>query len=105
MRLVKYATVREDELEDGLGRTVQIGSICCTLFRSEGVVHAVGSHCPHLNASLDRSRLIGGEVMCRMHGYRFRLKDGACTTIGGYGLPVYPVEIEDGVVVVSCWED
>ena len=45
-----------------------------------------------------------GVIVCTRHGYRFDLKTGDCLTVGGYGVPVFPVEIVGDTVYVSVWE-
>ena len=76
----------------------------CALFFSEGSWHAVGSLCPHQNASLEGAEISEGSIICKRHGYRFDPKTGDCLTIGGYGLPTFPVQEADGELVVSVWE-
>jgi 3-phenylpropionate/trans-cinnamate dioxygenase ferredoxin subunit len=76
----------------------------CAIFLHEGRCYAVGSVCPHQNASLDGAACAAATVICRRHGFRFNLKTGDCLTIGGYGLPTYPVELQGDEVIVSYWE-
>ncbi len=66
----------------------------CTLVLHGGKVFAVGSLCPHQNAPLDGANVESGRLVCRRHGYCFDLKTGDCTTIGGYGIPVYATEVD-----------
>ena len=58
----------------------------------------------HLDASLAGATCADSTVICHRHGYRFNLKTGDCLTIGGYGLPTFPVEIQGDEVIVSTWE-
>jgi 3-phenylpropionate/trans-cinnamate dioxygenase ferredoxin subunit len=93
------------ELTEDLGRTVKLGDTGreCTLFLHVGRCYAVGSLCPHQNEPLDGARAEKGQIVCRRHRYRFDLKTGNCLTIGGYGLPTYPVDLCDDDVIVSTW--
>lgn len=96
---------KTDELVPDCGKIVALGDDGgeCALFYHQGRYYALGSLCPHQNAPLEGAPAIDRTVVCRRHGYRFDIKTGECLTIGGYGLPVFEVEIEDGIVYVSCW--
>ena len=105
MRKVRYEVARVDDVVPDVGRVVPLGPGGeCTLFYHAGKWSAVGSLCPHQNASLDGAPAQGGYVTCRRHGYRFDLKSGDCATLGGYGIPVFDVSIEADRVYVSVWE-
>ena len=41
---------------------------------------------------------------CLIHGYRFDPSTGDCLTVGGYGLPVFAVDVDGDTVFVSVWE-
>lgn len=105
MQKVRCAVAKLSELTPDIGKVVSLGIEGeCALFLHEGTVSAVGSLCPHQNASLDGATIREGQIVCRRHGFCFELKHGDCTTLGGYGLPVYEVHVEAGVVFVSYWE-
>jgi nitrite reductase/ring-hydroxylating ferredoxin subunit len=105
VRKVRYAVAQVGEIEPDRGRIVSLGENGeCALFFHNGRWFATGSLCPHQNAPLEGAPAIEGQVVCRRHGYRFDLKTGDCATLGGYGLPVYDVQIEDDTVYVSVWE-
>ncbi len=76
----------------------------CTLFLYQGKVYALGHLCPHQNAPLDGAPVENGQVVCNRHGYCYKLGTGSCSTLGGYALPRYPVEIENGMVIVTVRE-
>ena len=105
MRRARYAVAKASEIVPNTATVVRLGNDTdCALFRHNGAWYATGSLCPHQNTPLDGAPAIGGEVVCNRHGYRFDLKTGECRTIGGYGLPVYSVDVEDDTVYVSVWE-
>lgn len=106
MRKARYAVAKVSELVPNTGLVVRLGDKGgeCALFLHEGKPFAVGSLCPHQNASLDGSTVEHGCVVCRRHGYRFSLTTGDCLTLGGYGLPTYETQIEGDMVYVSVWE-
>lgn len=104
MRKVRYAVAKTYELIPDTGKVVPLGNGSCTLFFHSGRYYAVGSLCPHQNASLEGALAQSGQVICRRHGYRFDLKTGDCLTIGGYGLPTFEVHTEETTVFVTTWE-
>jgi nitrite reductase/ring-hydroxylating ferredoxin subunit len=105
MRRARYAVAKASEVAPDTGTIVPLGANAeCALFCHKGQWFATGSLCPHQNTPLEGAPALNGEVVCNRHGYRFDLKSGECRTIGGYGLPVYQVDIEDDTVFVSVWE-
>jgi phenylpropionate dioxygenase-like ring-hydroxylating dioxygenase large terminal subunit len=48
------------------------------LWRTPGGVAALPDRCPHRGAVLSAGRVIGGDIACPYHGWRFNA-DGACT--------------------------
>ena len=105
MRKVRYAVAKIEEVVPDCGKIVKIGEEGeCALFLHEGKYYAVGSICPHQNASLENAPAREGQVVCRRHGFCFDLKTGDCRTMGGYGIPVYTVDIEGDTISVGVWE-
>jgi nitrite reductase/ring-hydroxylating ferredoxin subunit len=47
---------------------------------SHGQAHAVGDRCPHLGASLAGGRVVGDQIECPYHGFKFD-GAGACTEV------------------------
>src|SRR6266700_3941829 len=46
-----------------------------TLFRTEqGVVTALEDRCPHRGAPLSQGRLLGDEIACPYHGFRYNTR-------------------------------
>ena len=104
MRRARYAVAKTCDVAPDKGTIVKLGGGECALFRHNGRWHATGSLCPHQNALLEGAPVENGAIVCTRHGYRFDLKTGDCLTVGGYGVPVFPVEIEGDTVFVSVWE-
>jgi nitrite reductase/ring-hydroxylating ferredoxin subunit len=105
MRRARYAVAKTHEIAPDTATIVPLGKDAeCALFCHQGKWYATGSLCPHQNTSLEGAPAVSGEVVCNRHGYRFDLKTGDCRTIGGYGLPVYSVDVEGDTVYVSVWE-
>jgi nitrite reductase/ring-hydroxylating ferredoxin subunit len=106
VRKARYATLKLSELTPDIARVVPLGDDggTCALVLHDGKPYAIGSLCPHQNATLSGALVYKGELMCMRHGYCFNLKTGDCTTVGGYGVPVYEIEVEDETIYVSLWE-
>jgi nitrite reductase/ring-hydroxylating ferredoxin subunit len=65
-------------------------------------VVAFSSICPHALGDLSQGWLAGDEIDCPMHYYRFDARTGECRyPKGGPGLRVYPVTVEDGVILLK----
>lgn len=69
------------------------------LVRYGGGLHAMAAFCPHAGAVLAEGYVSGrGEVVCPLHDYRFRVRDGYNSSGEGYRLRCHVVECrEDGV--------
>ena len=105
MRRARYAVAKTGDIAPDLGQVVKLGQTGeCALFYHDGKWYATGSVCPHQNALLEGAPIEDGAIVCLRHGYRFDLTTGDCLTIGGYGLPVFPVDVEGDTVFVSVWE-
>jgi nitrite reductase/ring-hydroxylating ferredoxin subunit len=63
--------------------------------------YAVHDTCLHRGASLSVLPLEGGEAVCHLHGWRFRVRDGVCVQVPSLRLRSFPVRIEDGTVYVE----
>jgi nitrite reductase/ring-hydroxylating ferredoxin subunit len=105
MRRARYAVAKTADIAPDRGTIVRCGDAGeCAVFQHEGRWYATGSLCPHQNAPLEGASVERGEIVCNRHGYRFDLKTGDCVTIGGYGLPGFPADVEGDTVYVSVWE-
>jgi|GEM_PF-1165503 len=109
MRRVSYPVCSLGDIPDDRALVVSLGEgngECAVLFVNSGeprTVAAIGSLCPHQNASLHDAAISEGVVTCRLHGYRFDVKTGDCLTLGGYGIPVYTTAVVSDIVYVSYW--
>ena len=67
----------------------------------EGSLHACAHKCPHAGGRMaDGYTDALGNIVCRLHRYKFSLQNGRNISGEGYYLKTYPVEIRpDGVFV------
>jgi len=70
--------------------------------RVEDDYYAVASRCTHSAWPLASEPIEGMEIICRLHGARFDLRDG-CPTVGPANKPLatFPIELRDGELYVS----
>jgi 3-phenylpropionate/trans-cinnamate dioxygenase ferredoxin component len=93
-----------DELPDGIPVRVEVGEIPVCLVRLGDVVHAIGDTCSHQDVSLAEGEVDADDctVECWKHGSAFSLRTGQPETLPATKpVPVYPVEVIDGEVVVT----
>ena len=97
--------IERDELPDGQGVMVEIGTRVIALFERGGDIHAVQNTCPHAGGSLADGSLDGTMVRCPRHNWGFDVASGACVTDPRYKLLRFEVRIEDGWVLVGIPEE
>jgi nitrite reductase/ring-hydroxylating ferredoxin subunit len=96
------AVCRADEVEPGRGRAVEVDGLRIAVFNDAGMYHALLGRCPHANGPMGLGWIEDGEAVCPLHRWRFRLKDGRCSTVRGQSLHKFACEVrEDGQVWVA----
>ena len=93
-----------DELPPGSMRLVPAGSRTVGVYNCGGTLYAIEDRCSH-----DDGPLCEGDwepdscmVVCPRHGSRFDLETGIPMSLPAFErVPVYPVSVEDGVIVVE----
>jgi nitrite reductase (NADH) small subunit len=103
LEAVRFAPVcRVDELPVGLGRSFVVGGHRVAVFRTRaGKVFAVANECPHRGGPLADGMLVGEQVVCPMHAFRYEAKTGHCDQAGTCAVPTYAVEVVGEVVRVG----
>jgi len=91
-----------NDLTDGEGMTVTVGTKLIAVFREAGQFYAIDDVCPHMGASLSGGYLQEGIVTCPWHAWRFRLKDGAWADNPKIKIGCYPVRVEGDNVQVQA---
>ena len=64
-------------LHDGYRRRFKIDHLQLLLLQEDSQRYLIESVCPHRGHSLEAASIADGCVRCPLHGYRFRLADGA----------------------------
>ncbi|WP_165230341.1 Rieske (2Fe-2S) protein [Aquisphaera insulae] len=87
-----HAACAGDELDEGRPAFREVAGLRLALLRcGEGIV-ALSDRCPHAGGSLAAGWMEGGELVCPLHRWRFRVSDGRCTTIRGQSVHRFPAE-------------
>jgi len=70
-----------DEIKEGAAKLVRINNEEIAVFKHQGQLCAIQNTCPHQGGQLSMGSIEGDEVVCPLHGWRFHLKTGACSTV------------------------
>jgi nitrite reductase/ring-hydroxylating ferredoxin subunit len=92
-----------DQLHDGYLKAFEAEGSQLLLVQQGGVPALLEGVCPHAGHPLSASRVMGNDLRCDMHGYRFDVHTGVCThfTEGPCrGLRVFPHAVSDGMIGV-----
>ena len=79
-RVEPQPLITASDLPDGAGKALVVNGIEVAVFRRGSAVYALENACPHVGAALADGELDGDEVICPLHGHRFNVKTGACST-------------------------
>jgi phenylpropionate dioxygenase-like ring-hydroxylating dioxygenase large terminal subunit len=76
-----FVAARSDQLPVGaLVRRLILGRPYVLFRGADGAPAALEDSCPHKNLPLSMGKLVGGQIQCRYHGWRFA-RDGRCTDV------------------------
>ncbi len=100
MPFVKIATVSELPPE-GEAREFSVGEkTICVANNGEGYT-AMDNVCVHRGGPLGGGVVDGQNIVCPWHGWEFNLHTGQCAHDPTARVPVYPLKIEGGDVLVG----
>lgn len=89
---------RVDEVPDGRGLVVEVGGTRLAVVRDGESVAVLFDRCPHAGGSLGTGWIEDGAIVCPLHRWRFRLRDGRCRDMPGQSANVLESRVEDGEV-------
>ena len=72
--------IRAEVIPEGGAKMIRIANEEVALFKRSGELCAIENICPHEGGQLSKGWIEGDEVVCPIHGYRFHIKTGACST-------------------------
>ncbi|QDU22027.1 Rieske (2Fe-2S) protein [Urbifossiella limnaea] len=91
-----------DELPVGLGRAFVVAGRTVAVFRTrDGNVFATANACPHKAGPLADGMLVGHQVVCPMHAFRFTADSGECDQPNVCAVTTYLVEVEGTAVFLT----
>lgn len=97
---------RVDQLVEGRGRPVRVGTRALAVFLVEGRIHVVDNQCLHVGSPLDGGPVVDGTVRCPWHGWAYDLATGAHLTAFGPrpGIRAYASRVVEGAVTITVAE-
>jgi nitrite reductase/ring-hydroxylating ferredoxin subunit len=90
-----------DELPPGSLLEIVRGNDLYAICNVNGEVRAMAGVCPHHGGPLGQGALDEGLVTCPWHAWQFDPGTGACVFNDAVRVPVYPVRIEGGEILVD----
>lgn len=76
----RAAVIRASDIPEGNAKLVRVGHHEIAVFKRAGELCAIENICPHEGGQLSKGWIEGADAVCPLHGYRFDLKTGACSS-------------------------
>lgn len=100
-----HRVAKAEDLVDGQISGVGVGGQKIALYRIDGKVFATADICTHEYALLSEGYLDGDCVECPLHAAVFHVPTGEVRSgPASCALQIFPVKVEDGVVLVELPE-
>lgn len=90
-----------DELPEGRLLEVEHHGELYAICNFDGEIRATSGRCPHHGGPLGQGALDGALITCPWHMWQFDSSTGACALNAELRIPVYPVRVERGEVLVD----
>ena len=92
-----------DDIPEGEVRMQPVGELVLAIFHIAGEYYALDNQCPHAGASLAHGYIDGDIVSCRIHHWRFCIRDGKYVDEDKphFDAHSYPVRLADGMIEVD----
>ena len=91
-----------DDVPDGSARAVEIDGVELAVVRNGDEVYAIQDECSHAAIPLSEGDVEGDEIECWLHGSMFDLRTGKAINLPATEpVPVYPVRVEGGDILVD----
>lgn len=94
-------TIPVQEIAEGTAKLVRMGGEEMAVFKSDGRLYGIQNICPHEGGQLCNGWIDGGQVVCPLHGYKFDLKTGACSTDPKFKVKVFRLIVQGEQVAVE----
>ncbi|HYA31026.1 MAG TPA: Rieske 2Fe-2S domain-containing protein, partial [Acidobacteriota bacterium] len=93
--------IRSEDIREGAAKLVRVEKEEIAVFKHEGKLCALQNICPHDGGQLSAGWIEDGAAVCPLHGYKFDLKTGACTTDAKLRAKVYELTNEGDAVKIE----
>jgi 3-phenylpropionate/trans-cinnamate dioxygenase ferredoxin component len=91
-----------DDIADGSVLAAEVGGVAIAVVRNGDEAYAIQDECSHAAIPLSEGEVDGDEIECWLHGSMFDLRTGKAINLPATEpVPVYPVRIEDGDILVD----
>ena len=82
-----------DELKKKPVQEVTVGDDRAALSYVDGKFGAISGTCVHAGGPMGEGSLLGGDLVCPWHQWKFDFKTGVCLSIPTLSVACYPVEV------------
>ena len=89
------------DIAEGAAKLVRVKGEEMAVFKNNGQLYGVQNICPHEGGQLCNGWVDGGEVVCPLHGYKFDLQTGACSTDPSLKVKVFRLVAQGEQVTVE----
>jgi NAD(P)H-dependent nitrite reductase small subunit len=96
-----HAALRASDLPNGASRSVNVEGRRIAVFNVAGTIRAIDNECPHVGAPLAEGTVSDGRVACALHGWKFDLATGACSTNPNCAVQVFPTRVADDRIEIE----
>lgn len=98
-----HSLCRADEISEGAARMFVVDDVMIGVFLVDGEFFALDNRCPHAGASLAGGIVEGDVVRCRIHHWRFCIRDGTYLDEDKpkFNTRKFPVRVVEGEVQVE----
>jgi len=89
------------DIPNGLARSFLVADNLVAVFKArDGKLFAVDGLCPHKNGPLADGMVVGHQIVCPLHAFRFAAETGTCDQADVCAIGTYAVEVEGDTVFV-----
>ena len=86
----------------GRGRRVDVAGTAVAVFWDGTRFIAVADACPHMGASLADGHLVGSDLQCSWHEWRYDTTTGQCSLRAWAKVRVYETRVEGGALWIKA---
>jgi nitrite reductase/ring-hydroxylating ferredoxin subunit len=98
------AVLDNDALNEGETVKLKAGGMPVVILRTKGEIFALHNQCPHLGCTMHRGNLSGYFLTCPCHDWIFDVRTGEFTLAPEIKIPVYPVKVSGGKILLKMEE-